>query len=97
MKYTTSLFIRNLRLENNQGLHAAYCTVIPCFFKQLSDANPYRGFPTIQFIIESLLSVHEVLKNKSIHHWNKQPTSLPGYPPPNHRQKAKPLLKQVQS
>ena len=68
----TCLFIfrRDLRLEDNTGLIYAlknFKTVIPCFIftpEQIKD-NPFRGDPSLQFMIESLQDLAEQLRAKN--------------------------------
>ncbi|MBA2306685.1 deoxyribodipyrimidine photo-lyase, partial [Candidatus Dependentiae bacterium] len=68
-QYETSLFIfrRDLRLEDNRGLIKALKssnTVIPCFIvtpEQTGSKNSYRGKPSLQFMVQSLVDLDSSL------------------------------------
>ena len=74
-KYKKSLFIfrRDLRIDDNNGLHAALAEsdmVIACFIfdpRQASTANYYRSTNAIQFMIESLEDLTHQLSEKKGH------------------------------
>ncbi len=68
--YNTTLFIfrRDLRLQDNTGLNQALQQsqhVIPCFIfdpQQITDKNKYYSTHAVQFMIESLQSLHKELQ-----------------------------------
>lgn len=70
--FTKSLFIfrRDLRLDDNLGLHAACSqskTVFPCFIfdpRQVQKKNQYRSMNALQFMIESVQDLSKQLKQK---------------------------------
>lgn len=70
--YQTSLFVfrRDLRLDDNPGLQAAYMaseTVVPIFIfdpQQVGTANQYRSNNAVQFMVESLKDLQDQLKKK---------------------------------
>lgn len=80
-KYNKSFFIfrRDLRLQDNSGLMSALeCSkkVIPCFIftPEQIQHNPYRGNPSLQFMLESLSDLNAQLKEKGsrlYHFWGE--------------------------
>jgi len=70
--YKKALFVfrRDLRVDDNVGLHAACAqaqTVVPCFVidpEQATKKNRYRSMNALQFMLESLSSLDEQLKKR---------------------------------